>query len=417
MKNLGILGTLVALSTFACGGQKEGGDDPAAAASVASAAGTASSAGVRLERASRQVETGDKVAEARAELSTLVASPELSATEKDDAALWLSRAYELEGDKEKAISTIEALLASHGNQNSFGKAEEADQRLRKLLTGEASSRFARDDDNRDPMAPIAAAFIKYFPKNAAGTYDVIVSMIGSGVHDSDRLGTFGIGEAIRRSAERACALCEKPKVHTGRHGHGSWTAIPGARGAEIDRSLAVFYYDQQDGRIPARYDALLPMPTAEIEKRLASGDGFVAVKERPNAPPVVLVAAPRWGQLATVEEAFSKLTAIPAEPFTVKVPSALMPREIQSVVRGGFDKMRSCYEQLTKRDAKAQGKFVLAFKITGEGRIDDVRADDATTLKDAAFGACMVEHAKTLVFPASRAKGDTTVRYPIEFSN
>ncbi len=412
MKNLGILSTLVALSTFACGGQKEGGDDPAAAASVATAATSASSLSVRLERASRQVETGEKVSEARADLAVLVGSPELSATEKEDASLWLSRAYEMEGDKEKAIATVEGLIASHG-----AKVDEADRRLRKLLTGDEASRFAHDDDNRDPTAPVAAAFIKYFPKNAAGTYDVVVSMIGAGVRDSDRLGTFGIGEAIRRSAERACALCEKPKIHTGRHGHGSWTAIPGARGAELDRSLAVFYYDQQDGRIPARYDALLPMPTAEIEKRLASGDGFVAVKERPNAPPVVLVAAPRWGQLATVEEAFSKLNAIPAEPFTVKVASALMPREIQSVVRGGFDKMRGCYEQLTKREPKAQGKFVLAFKITGEGRIDDVRADDATTLKDGAFGTCMVEHAKTLVFPASRAKGDTTVRYPIEFAN
>jgi hypothetical protein len=414
MKNLTILAVLFAASAVACGGQKDATDEKSAA-SPASTTGV-SSAAIRLERASRQVETGENVAEARAELALLLNAPELSAADKDDAALLLSRAYELLGDKENAIVTVENLLASHpGNQGNFAKAEDADKRLRKLLTGETASSLSQDDAHHEVMAPVAQALTKYFPKASSGTFEVSIHAVGRNSRESERLGTFAIDEAIRQSAERACPLCDKPKVHTHRSGYGSWTAIPGAREG-FEKGLAIFYYDQQDARIPARYDALLPMPTAEIEKRLASGDGFIAVKERPNAPPVILFAAPRWGQLVTVEEAFAKLTALPTEPLPVKISASLSPKEIQSVVRAGFGKMKRCYEELTKREPKAQGKFVMAFKITSEGKIDDVHADDATTLKDAAFGTCMVDQAKTLVFPASRAKGDTTVKYPIEFS-
>ena len=52
---------------------------------------------------------------------------------------------------------------------------------------------------------------------------------------------------------------------------------------------------------PERYAQWLAAPIADIKAALERGEGFAAVKERPNAPPLVTIAAPRSSQFHGVE--------------------------------------------------------------------------------------------------------------------
>jgi TonB family protein len=190
--------------------------------------------------------------------------------------------------------------------------------------------------------------------------------------------------------------------------------IPRYRG-KIPRALTVFYFDLGAGRIPARYDAELPLPSAEIAARLAKGDGLVAARERPGAPPVLLIAAPRDVQLVQVEEALAAMKSLPTEPVAVPVNGARQPEEIQSVVRASFGAFRQCYEAVLKVSPAATGTVKMHFVIRNDGSVEGVSAVADGPLRDAAFERCMTAAVQGLAFPAAPG-GKVTVTYPIVFS-
>jgi hypothetical protein len=191
--------------------------------------------------------------------------------------------------------------------------------------------------------------------------------------------------------------------------------LPQAR-ARIGSALVVYYFDLGDGRIPARYDADLPIPSAEIAAHLERGEGLVVARERQGAPPVVVIAAPREAQLAQVEEAFSEMKALPITPTPVTVKQGLGAPEIQAVVRSAFHAYRACYEALLARSPTAAGKAPMRFAVLGDGSTQDVTIDASATLHDPTFDACMIAATSALVFPATGEGGKTTVTYPIDFA-
>ena len=138
------------------------------------------------------------------------------------------------------------------------------------------------------------------------------------------------------------------------------------------------------------------------------------MKLRDGAPPVVLLAAPRWTQLAEVEEAFSKMTALPTEPQSVRVTTALKPEEIQADVRASFGRFRVCYEDLLTRTPGAAGTSNVGFAIQPDGRVAEIAIDPGSTLREPAFDACMSAGFAALRFPGAGVR--TTVKYPVSFS-
>jgi hypothetical protein len=373
---------------------------------------------LRLEQAERSLDVGRDVAGARAALEEVLADPAITPDQRDQARLGLSRALEAGGDREGAIAAVEALLAEHPEGARFPLEEAAEGRLRMLVTGsDAKPRWHATEDTR-PTPPFARALAKYFPlpSGGKGTVELRILAFGGSEEVSQRLGTFAVDRGVREARREACPLCDDHiSVHSNSGRTGSWVGIARAR-ARLADALAVFYFDLHDGRIPARYDAELPLPSAEIAARLEKGDGLVAVRERPGAPPVVLVAAPREGQLADVEEALAAMKTIPSEPVTVPLKPPLKPQEIQGVVRASFGAYRRCYEAVLKTNPAASGTARLHFAIRGDGSVDSLSVETDGTLRDPAFEACVTAATRALAFPANHAASPTTVTYPINFT-
>src|SRR5262249_49351781 len=131
--------------------------------------------------------------------------------------------------------------------------------------------------------------------------------------------TFDISDALREIRAEQCPLCDERIRISERVGRSSsWTSIPRER-ARLESALVVYYYDLDRDKIPSRYDALLPMPTAQIAAYLQKGEALVAAKERPGAPPVILVAAPRAAQLQDVEAQMATWTKLPLGSDGVKL--------------------------------------------------------------------------------------------------
>ncbi len=379
--------------------------------------GTATS--VQLERALRDVDRGANLAAAGESLRRLAADQAATADERDQARLGLSRALELLGEKEGAIGALEGLLASHTVDQRFAARPEAEKRLRRLLTG--SDEEAPWLPDEEPVAPVAKALAAYFPPAADGATRIELLAFGGTSDRSEHLGTFNIAGALRELKKQACPLCaEDLRVRTSRSRNSSWVAIPMTMAGSVEgnprweTALAVFYYDLGPDHIPARYDQYLPMSGARADEVLEQGKGLIAVRQRDGAPPVVMLAAPRWGQLDKVEEAFSRMTRLPSEPAVVELDAGLAPAEIQAVTRASRKAMRACYEELLSRKAGASGKVVFAYTIEGDGTVSNASLDEGTTLSDVDFGACMLRVAQGLQFPATGRK--TTVKYPIAVS-
>ncbi len=359
---------------------------------------------------------GRDVAGAQASLAQVLTDPALTPEQRDEARLSLSRALEAGGDHEAAVAAVEALLAEHPDGSRFPLEEAAEGRLRKLLTGADAEPRRRAEDSR-PVAPFARVLTRYFPApNAANApLELRLYAFGGSSDQSDRLGTFAVDRAIRDQRQKACPLCDdRLSIHTSSSRTGSWVGIARSR-ARLANALAVYYFDLGEGRIPARYDAELPLPSADVAARLARGDGLIAVRERPGAPPVVLIAAPRGAQLAEVEEALSLLTTLPTEPVAVPLKADLRPAEIQAVVRRSFGAYRRCYEAVLERIPTAAGTARMHFTIGADGAVSAVTMDAVEgALHDATFEACMTTASSALSFPASKWSG--TVTYPIVFA-
>lgn len=370
-----------------------------------------------IEQAERRLDAGREIAAARQALTEVLADPALAPEQRDQARLAMSRVLEAEGDREAAIAAVESLLGDHPVGEPWSLQKVAEGRLRLLVTG--SEEMPRPEEPIDARlaSPFARALARYFPVPESDPRELTIRVFAFGGSRpvSERLRTFALPPAIRALRKEACPRCDDPvAIDYMAFGTGGWAQIPAARPL-LGSSLAVFYFDLGNQRIPARYDAELPLPSADIVARLEKGEGLIAVRERGGAPPAILIAAPRPAQLPAVEEALAAMTELPAGPVAVPLPSQLEPAEIQAVVRGSFGRYRVCYEELVARSPAAAGSVPLTFAILGDGTVADAAVDTATaTLRDAATDRCMVGATRALRFPAIGKK--TTVVYPIEFS-
>jgi hypothetical protein len=385
---------------------------------IATAAPKAPALSLRLEQAERSLDLGRDVAGARAALEAILRDPAITPEQRDQARFALSRAHEAAGDREAAIAAIEALLADHPDGARYPLEQTAEARLRKLLTGsEGEPKKWMPDGRQAP--PFARVLAKYFPvpRDTKQGVTVRVAAFGGDNETSDRLGTFAVGRAIRELRREACALCdERLPIHLAATRIGSWTGIPRTR-AQLGSALVIHYFDLGEGRTPARYDAELPLPSAEIVAHLERGEGLVAARERPGAPPVILIAAPREAQLADVEEALAEMKELPLEPKVVEIKPTLKANEIQGVMRASFDKFRGCYEAVLRRAPDAKGKATLRFTIRPDGVVEKATVETSEgALHDATFEGCMGTAVGAITFPSTRAKDPTTVTYPISFA-
>ncbi|KYG07342.1 hypothetical protein BE21_29830 [Sorangium cellulosum] len=373
-------------------------------------------ASLAIEQAERRLDAGREIAAARQALSEALADPALTRDQRDQARLAMSRVLEAEGDREAAIAAVESMLGEHAVDEPWPLQRAAERRLRLLVTGSEEKPLPDEPADAEQASPFARALARYFPVPESGPRELTVTVLtfGGSRDVSERLKTFAIPTAIRALRQETCPRCDRVSINRMSHGTDGWTQIPAARPL-LGSSLAVFYFDLGNQRIPARYDADLPLPTADIVARLEKGEGLIAVRERAGAPPAILIAAPRKAQLPAVEEALAAMAEVPAGPVAVPLPDGLTPAEIQAVVRTGFPAYRTCYEALLERRPDAAGKIPLSFAIHGDGTVADVQVDAAAaTLRDATTDRCMVEATRGLRFPAIGQK--TTVVYPIEFS-
>jgi hypothetical protein len=389
---------------------EQGEDSPKAEAQEAP--GTA--VGVKLERALRAIDRGEEIAAAAESLEAILADPTASEDQRDEARLGLSRTLELSGDDDGAAEMVEAVFTAHGDDDEFPARDAAEKRLRTLLTGRAQS-----EELRLPLAealpPQAYALANLFEPDAEGRVLVDMAIFGGPGRGRSRL--FDAAEAKRERLYTSVGA-------TGWIGQSitqtEWTSLPKMRAEtrpgmpQPDRSLVVFFFDLENNRVPSRYDAYLPMPSDDIVARLERGEGLIAAKKRPGTKPTIVLAAPRGGQLALVEEAFAKMDHVPFEAVTVPLPEGPTRDEIQATIRGRFKEIRLCYQDLLARDPIAQGKLDLHFAITPAGTVQNAVMAETTTLTDARLHRCVLDSVAKLSFPETGKK--TTVKYPLEMT-
>lgn len=373
---------------------------------------TSAAPAASVEAALRSVDVGKDLAGAQATLERALRDDTVATDARDDVEIALAAAYQGQGDQERAVSTLEATIARHGRED-WSRQHDASRLLMRWLTGAEPPARRRWDLGVLPVAPVAHALARTIPRTSKDRVEIVMAKFG-GDETSEMLGTFRLDDALRQEQQERCPLCDRAlSVHTSSSGYDDWTSIP-IEAERFSSALMVFHYDQESGKIPSRYDAYLPVPTAVIEERLRSGKGFYAVKERPGAPAIVLFAAPRTAQLSAVESAFAVRTDLPKEPVEVNVPHGLSPREIQGSVRASFGAFRACYEALP--EPRPSGTFELDFAIDGRGRAKSSIAGAGTTIHVPALTRCMVDAASKVTFAAIGGSADTTVRYPIRFS-
>lgn len=393
----------------ACLGQPDpNGPAPTASAS-ASASPVVSKAALDVEQAIRDVDLGRALAEARTVLETGIADASLSEDLRDEATLALARCRDTLGDREGAIATVEGLLEKRVDKHPWRHDEAADSLLQKLVTGSVIKK-TRNDDANAKVAPFARALTPFFPVREGAVH---VDMVQFGAaQEPDELGTFAVVEAVRAKAREACPLCEDSlNGHSSFSRHGSWTSIP-AEKARLERALVVYFFDLERHRVPARYDALLPMPSAEVIARLEKGEGLVVVKSRPAAPPVILLGAPREAQMPDVQKALAAMTELPASPVSVSVAPGLRPTEIKAVVRAARGAMKTCVE---KHSPKADGTIELDLHVREDGTVEapSVKAKGEGVSEPALIG-CLEKVASGLQFAKTGQK--VRVTYPLRIS-
>jgi hypothetical protein len=390
---------LALVSLSACAAPTAGPTDKAAPSPA-----PVSASSLAVEQAVRDLDVGHDAAAARKKLEDALLDTTLPDATRDVANLALARALDRTGDKEKAIETVEALLAKHANEHPWALEEQTDDLLQTLVNGKVTK--AKRDDSGPSATPIAKAIAPYFP---ARDGKVIISEYLVGGTSGERLETFDIARALREKKRESCALCDDTLNAHSHVSQSSWTSIPANR-SKYDEALVVYYYDLESNRIPARYDELLPMKTVDVDARLAKGEGVIVVKKRESAPPMILMAAPRTAQLAEVEQTLSALKELPTAPVTVIVSPGLRPNEIKGVFRAARPSFRACAQAMFTRTPGVSGTITMKLKVTPEGTVTAL-SSDAPAAFDATFTRCMEKVTQELAFPASGA--EVSVTYPL----
>jgi len=377
----------------------------------------ASAVALQIEQAQRSLDRGADGRVAASALEAALLDPGISAEQRRQAVLALSRAHEASEQTESAIAVIEAEMAAHADDRAWDDGP-FERRLRELLTGTASAPGI-DIERDEAVAPFAHVVAESFTEDAAGTVKATFFMAGGDSSLSDELGTFNIRGALKKDREKACPLCDN-QVRVSRWvRQGDWTIIAEQQ-HRFDDAFVVFYFDLSRNRIPERYEHHLPMPVADVVAELEQGRSFVLAAERPAAPPVLLIAAPRTAMLEDVERHLAGLEQLPTTLEYAEVSTKLRPDEIRSVVRRQwFPNARGCYERLLERDAQAQGKIIIRFAIVGDdGATEAVRLEtDAPSFQDDEFLRCIEASAVKMRFPVTgQGKARTTVAYPVHFT-
>lgn len=406
------------LTLTACVGGEEAPAPPAPPESAEPASSEVAVA-TTLEGLLRQIERGKDLEAARAGLDALLADPAVTTDQRVDIQLAQSRVLEALGDEEGAIAAVEALLSEHAADRRFTGRDAATKRLRKLLTG--SEDEGKSLPRTEPVAPVAKVLTKYFPLDAESATEVSILTFGPDHGIGDQLGIYNVGAAHRELFEAKCPLCEGDvRVQTSKSSNGSWTGIPmtmkdhGDRFPVLDRAMVFFYFDLDAHRVPSRYDEYLPIPSEEITRELEKGHGVIAARERDGAPPLIVLAAPRMGQLKPVFEQFAQLSDLPKSPAFVELDPSLTSDEIRNVVRTATGRFRACYEALLAQNPEATGRVSIDFSIDGEGRVHGASANGGDTdLSDPTLESCLTDVIEAQVFPRSGKSRSTQVSYPL----
>lgn len=411
--------TLLAGCSSGTAGQESedvvGVGDPHAAAIDAPDVTASETPKVRIEKSLRDLDRGGDAKAVKASLEAMLRETAISADDKAEASLALSRAFEALGDEESAIDTLETMLMSRQGERT-SSIDAAEKRLRFLITG-ADKKDELALPPSEAPAPITSALADLFPADENG--HVLVDVFAFGRGRGDNHGIYEIAEAKRQKMEMD--LGGKISVGQSISSTDSWVGLPRAMGEaesdmpQADRSLLVFYYDLSDLKVPSRYDDYLPMPSDDIAEVLERGEGLVMAKKRNGAKPTIVIAAPRRAQLDLVEEAFSKMTEVPWEAVSVPLEKKLRPREIQATVRASRSEMRACYEAALKNDKTLAGSVELEFVIEPDGTVGKHAIGAKSTLPDPAVGKCLDEMVSKLSFPAFGGE-KITVTYPLAFS-
>jgi hypothetical protein len=369
--------------------------------------GVASDAALAIEQAQRLLDRGGDSAAARKLLDTALQDPHLDAQERIEAVLAMSRLHELDGRQGDAASVVEREL---GDLADDAPKEPYRERLRELLAKRERPPYLGEQHKQAP--PFSRVLSRYFSVGDDGKVALTSFLVGGDRAVSNDAGTFNIGAAIRAEREAACPLCDAQlSVRQSRH-RGDWVMIPEAR-AKFGDALVVFYFDLEHNHIPARYESLMPMNVAALEAELEAGKSFVLANERPDAPPVLLLAAPRSAMLGDLERRVAQLDELPTEARYFDVDNRLRPNEIRAVVRGTWvPEVRACYEALRAGQPDAEGRIVATVEVGAEGAVTALAIDsEDASLTDETFVDCLRTSGLELSFPAIGTT--TTVRYPL----
>src|SRR5262249_27513884 len=154
---------------------------------------------------------------------------------------------------------------AHVEDRRWPLQEATEGRLYKLVTGsEQSEQQNRPEEEEErPVAPFARVLTRYFPELSPGRFEIKILAMGGHDSASDRIGTFNVAGAIKAVRREACPLCDdRNNIHTSSRRTESWLSIPAHKDV-LEDQLAVFYFDLEQNRVPARYDSVLPMPSAQ----------------------------------------------------------------------------------------------------------------------------------------------------------
>ena len=96
------------------------------------------------------------------------------------------------------------------------------------------------------------------------------------------------------------------------------------------------------------------------------------------------------------------------------VSGRVPPEAIQLIIRGNFDRLRTCYQQGLARDSSLSGTVAVRFVIGFDGKV--IQAEDhRSTIPDPRVRDCVIRSFRTFNFPKPEG-GIVTVIYPIMLS-
>ncbi len=112
--------------------------------------------------------------------------------------------------------------------------------------------------------------------------------------------------------------------------------------------------------------------------------------------------------------------AIDPEPIAagcrkVDGPRGLAREVVSDVIRGGFPRMRQCYERALEQNEVLKGRIELWLEVTPWGDVFTARIR-SSTLPDPAAQECALAVVRALRFPPLAGGGVMTLAYPITFS-